>query len=79
MPIDLIRHAEIRNQLDAVGLSISALARDMGIRPASITVVSQGFRRSKLIEKRLADALGTTPEQLFPERYSDEEDGIAQN
>lgn len=73
MTVDLARHADIRKRLSAVGLSISALAREVGVAPETITIVSQGYRRSRRVESELASALGTTPERLFPERYTAEE------
>ena len=78
MTIDLTRHADIRKRLGAVGLSISALAKTVGVAPETITIVSQGYRRSRRLEKELAFALGTTPEQLFPERYTAEEGSTEQ-
>jgi lambda repressor-like predicted transcriptional regulator len=34
-----------------------------------LTLVSKGFNRSQRIEKALAEAVGTAPEVLFPDRY----------
>ncbi|MDN3711751.1 helix-turn-helix domain-containing protein [Paracoccus cavernae] len=76
MTVNLARHADIRKRLGALGLSLSALAREVGVTPETVTIVSQGYRRSRRVEKQIAAALGTTPEQLFPERYLSEE-GLA--
>ena len=69
----MIRHQEIRNALKARGLTISDVARQLGLSQATITTVSQGYRRSARVEKHLAELLGTTCATLFPERYPEEE------
>ncbi|NDW02688.1 MULTISPECIES: helix-turn-helix domain-containing protein [unclassified Salipiger] len=38
-----------------------------------MTVVSQGYRKSHRIQKAIAKQLGITPQQLFPDRYAEEE------
>ena len=68
----LVRHQEIREALKLRGYTISAVARELGISPASVTTVSQGYRRSANVEAHLARLLGTTAAALFPERYQEE-------
>jgi len=70
---NMIRHQEIRDALKARGLTISDVARQLGLSQATITTVSQGYRRSARVEKHLAELLGTTCATLFPERYPEEE------
>lgn len=72
MAIDKEKHAEIRAALHEIGSGISALARELSVAPATITVVSQGYRRSRRVEHAIADKLGTTPEKIWPERYREE-------
>lgn len=67
--IDLDRHARIMEQLHSRGLSFSAIARAHGCSVCAVVRVSQGHSRSKPVEARLAAALDTTPERLFPGRY----------
>lgn len=69
----MIRHQEIRDALKARGLTISDVARQLGLSQATITTVSQGYRRSARVERHLAELLGMTCATLFPERYPDEE------
>jgi len=69
----MIRHREIRDALKARGLTISDVARQLGLSQATITTVSQGYRRSARVERHLAELLGTTCSTLFPERYPEEE------
>lgn len=59
------RKAELRRR----GTTIAQVARDLGITQGSLSLVSTGRHRSKRIERALADALGMTPETLFPDRY----------
>ncbi len=62
-------HEMLRARLRLAGSSFSAVAREMGISPASVSLVSQGRRRSKPVQQALAEKLGTTPEKIWPERY----------
>lgn len=64
----LVRHQQIREALKARGYTISDVARELGISPASVTIVSQGYRRSARTEEYLAMLIGTTADTLFPER-----------
>ena len=72
LEIDKEKHAQIRAALHQIGSGISALAREISVAPATITVVSQGYRRSRRVELAIADKLGTTPEEIWPERYQEE-------
>ncbi|WP_225972790.1 helix-turn-helix domain-containing protein [Paracoccus jeotgali] len=66
-------HERLKMELRLRGTSISGIAARIGVLPASVTLASQGLRRSRRIEEALAEALGTTPERLFPDRYATEE------
>lgn len=68
----LIRHQEIRDALKERGYTISGVARDLGISAATVTTVSQGYRRSARVEEYLAQLLGVSTACLFPERYQEE-------
>ena len=52
---------------------MAKIARSLGISQSSVTVVSQGYRRSHRVQREIADQLGTTPQELFPDRYAAEE------
>jgi Ner family transcriptional regulator len=67
--IDEKRHQRIRAALALRGFTLSAIARDLDVKPTTMTIVSKGYRRSKRIEKAIADALASTPAQIWPERY----------
>lgn len=56
-------------RLRLAGSSLSQIARDLGVRPTTVTSVSQGMRRSRRIEDKIASVLATEPEKLWPERY----------
>lgn len=73
MAIFYPEHERLKTELRRRGTSLSRVAAQIGVLPGSVTAVSQGIRRSKRIEEELASALGTTPEQLFPDRYKREE------
>ncbi|WJS84812.1 helix-turn-helix domain-containing protein [Paracoccus sp. TOH] len=63
---DLVRQSDVKTRLREAGSGISA------IKPSSVTVVSQGYRRSENIQRAIAEKLGTTPEKIWPDRYEQE-------
>ena len=67
--IDEKQHQRIRAALALRGITLSAIARDLDVRPTTVTIVSKGYRRSQRIEQAIADALGCAPAQLWPQRY----------
>lgn len=73
MKVDLQNHEILKCRLRLVGSSMAAIARTLGISQSSVTVVSQGYRRSHRVQREIACQLGTTPQQLFPDRYEAEE------
>lgn len=66
-------HERIKAQLRENGSSMYAIARQLDVQPSTVTIVSQGLRRSRRIEAAIASALNTTPEVLFADRYAGEE------
>ncbi|WP_353429377.1 helix-turn-helix domain-containing protein [Paracoccus denitrificans] len=48
------------------------IARELGKTPASVSLVSQGLRRSQRIQRAIAEKLDTTPENIWPDRYEQE-------
>jgi lambda repressor-like predicted transcriptional regulator len=69
--IDEKQHDRIKCALALQGATLSSIARDLGVAPGTVSIVSRGFRRSRRIEKAIADALGSTPATLWPDRYSE--------
>ncbi len=65
-------HEMVRARLRLARTSFSNIARELGITPASVSLVSQGRRRSRKVERTIAEKLGTTPEKIWPERYQQE-------
>ncbi|MEP3342955.1 MAG: helix-turn-helix domain-containing protein [Hyphomicrobiales bacterium] len=70
MNVNLELHENLKARLRILGSGISALAREIGVSPSSVTTVSQGYRTSHRIQEAIARKLGTEPELLFPERYT---------
>lgn len=66
---DLAAHERLKAELRIRGTSLAQIARDLAVSDASVTLVGKGFQRSARIERALAQAVGTTPEALFPGRY----------
>lgn len=79
MKVDLEQHEFLKFQLRLAGSSMAKIARLLGISQSSVTVVSQGYRRSHRVQREIAEQLGTTPEELSPDRYISEEDTSAEH
>lgn len=69
VPVDLFHRSQwIQTQLRMRGTNLSRLAKDHGL--GSTTLHSALRIPSLPAEQLIANALGTTPKVLFPERYS---------
>jgi lambda repressor-like predicted transcriptional regulator len=69
MKPDLAKHELLKFRLrHEKKLTLSEIAKRLNIKPGSVTAVSQGYRRSRRVEQALAEALDTSPEELFPDR-----------
>lgn len=60
-------------RLRLAGTSLADVARELGVTSTTVTSVSQGARRSRRIEALIAAKLQTTPQRLWPDRYSTDE------
>jgi Ner family transcriptional regulator len=63
------QHARIKAALALRGITLSSIAKELRVAPTTVTIVSKGHRRSRRIETALAQAVGATPEQIWPNRY----------
>lgn len=61
------RRAWVCYQLRLRGDSLSAIARRIGVSHQAVSTALMS--PSKDIEQAIAEAIGLTPEQLFPERF----------
>lgn len=66
----LVHHERIKMRLRLAGSSLSEISRELGVRPTTVTSVSQGYRRSRRIELAIASKLGMSAEAVWPDRYS---------
>ena len=66
--MSIAKHDAIKGALRLRGTCLADVAKALNVRSTTITVVSKGYRRSQRIETALAEALGMTHEQLWPER-----------
>lgn len=69
MTLSLRQHERIKQQLRKRGTSLAEVARELSVAKTTVTSASQGYRRSRRIEKAIAAKLGRTPQQLWPARY----------
>jgi Ner family transcriptional regulator len=58
----------IKAQLRTRGTSLSQIARELGLKPSTVSSVLVGAR-SLNVEQAIATALNTKPELIWPERY----------
>lgn len=73
-PKDALKiHEQLKASLRIRGSSLAQLSRELGVTTASMSRVGLGSLRSARIERAIADALETTPEQLWPDRYERED------
>ena len=78
MSVNLNRHEMTKCRLRCAGTSLADISKFLGVSQSSVTVVSQGYRRSHRIQAEIAKRLGLRPEDLFPDRYSQEEEHITE-
>ncbi|NJM00315.1 MAG: transcriptional regulator [Synechococcaceae cyanobacterium SM2_3_2] len=59
---------EIKAQLRLIGSSLASVARELGVKKQTVNTVVVGKGRSKRIEMAIAQKLGLTVEEVWPER-----------
>ena len=62
-------HRQIMRRLRERQSNMARLSRDLGVTQGSLSLITRGIHRSKRLERAIAEALDTTPEQLFTDRY----------
>lgn len=66
------RHEDIKIKLGERGSSFRTIARELNVSHTSVITVSRSQRRSKMIEKAIADKIGRLPQNIWPEKYKGE-------
>lgn len=61
------RRVWIKGQLELVGSSFAAIAREQRVSRQAVRKVP--YSPSRRLEKAIADKLGVAPETIWPERY----------
>jgi transcriptional regulator with XRE-family HTH domain len=67
-PLDRERRRRVMVALAERGMTISELARNIGVAQAIVSKVVTGRRLSKKNEQRIAEFLGKPVDELFPNR-----------
>lgn len=75
MCVDLKQHEYRKARLRVAGTSLSQIAGQLSLSHTSVTVVSQGYRRSARIEAAISEALGEKLAATFPDRYPSTDGG----
>ena len=71
-PPDKERRVRVKTELAMRDMSISDLARVLGIKRPAVSYVINGIRRSKKTESKIAAFFGREPRDLFPSRSKEE-------
>ena len=67
--VDLELHDSIKRRLRARNITFSSIAAEAGCSVSTVTMVSQGYRRNVRVEDLISEALGLSPQALWPHRY----------
>ena len=78
-PPDRDRRVRIKTELAKMDMSISDLARALGIKRPHVSYVINGIRRSKKTEEKIAFFFGKPREELFPSRTKVEIEAMRRN
>lgn len=68
------RRELIKSRLRIIGSSFTKIARSLEVSVSSVSLVASGKHRSKRIEEAICQALGEQPEDIWPEKYSEDND-----
>ncbi|MDX2270357.1 MAG: helix-turn-helix domain-containing protein [Cyanobacteriota bacterium] len=60
---------EIKAQLRLKGSSLAGVSRELGVTKQTVNAVLAGKGRSKRIETAIAQKLGLSVEEVWPDRY----------
>lgn len=63
MPHDMLTADEVKEKLGRGG--VTALARELGVSKAHLSLVLNGHRRSPRVEAEIAARMGVPAEQIF--------------
>ena len=72
--VNLELHDEIKRALRAQRVTLRSIAEEAGCSLSMASMVSQGYRSSKVVEGLIAKKLGKRPETLWPDRYNTEKE-----
>lgn len=67
-----LRHERIKFELRSRGLSFAKLSKQEGLHRSVFAAISATTKRSRKAATLIAEAIGTTPEALWPEVYGHE-------
>lgn len=62
-------HQWIKIALKMRSTSLTAIAARLGVTPSTVCMVSRGAGRSRRIEAAIAEVIGYSPAELWPDRY----------
>ncbi|KIC43455.1 hypothetical protein RA27_05305 [Ruegeria sp. ANG-R] len=63
---------KIKYELQKAGSSFIRVARDLGISHSTVLAVSNSRGVSARVQDSIAEKLGVSPSELWPERYQEE-------
>ena len=75
--LDHEAHKRVKQALKAKGSSFAKVARAEGVKPSTVSLVCNGWRRSRRVELAIANVLELGPEEVWPERYNSEKENTS--
>ena len=63
------KRLRLKNELQKVGTSFSAIARELGVTHSTVLAVSNSKGVSARVQQAIAYKLGVAPSELWPDRY----------
>ena len=63
------KHLRLKYELQKADSSFSEIARELGVTHSTVLAVSNSKGVSARVQQAIADKLGVSPSELWPERY----------
>lgn len=68
-----MHHADIKAELTKAGYSGKRIARQLRLRPSTVSMVIHSKGKSSRVAKKIGSILGKPPSQIWPGRYAEDQ------
>jgi len=76
MTPDIVLHKKLKAALKARGVSFTYIAKELGRTTALVSLTCMGRTKSHPVQSKIAEHLGRKPEEIWPDRYPEQEEGM---